>query len=121
MKKGIVILASLLIATIAFGQEKNKKMTFEVDGVCDMCKVRIEKAALGVPGVKYAFWDIPTHQLSLVVDERKTNSMEIKSAIVQAGHDTKELKATQEAYESVHPCCRYREINPNDDVNHNKH
>ncbi|WP_435623504.1 heavy-metal-associated domain-containing protein [Flagellimonas sp.] len=116
MRKGIVILASLLITIVSFGQEKNKKMTFEVDGVCDMCKVRIEKAALGVPGVKYAIWDIPTHQLSLVVDERKTNSMEIKSAIVQAGHDTKELKATQEAYESVHPCCRYREL----DSNHNE-
>ena len=30
----------------------------EVDGKCDMCKVRIEKAALGVKGVKYALWDM---------------------------------------------------------------
>ncbi|WP_422857712.1 heavy-metal-associated domain-containing protein [Flagellimonas sp. S174] len=116
MKKGIMIMLSLLISAVSFGQEKNKKMTFEVDGICEMCKVRIEKAALSVPGVKYAVWDIPTHQLSMVVDERKTNAMEIKSAIVQVGHDTKELKATQEAYESVHPCCRYREL----DSNHNE-
>ncbi|MEM0933187.1 MAG: metal transporter [Bacteroidota bacterium] len=118
MKKGIVILTSVLISMVCFGQEKNKKMTFEVDGVCEMCKVRIEKAALGVPGVKYAFWDIPSHQLSLVVDERKTNAMQIKSAIVHVGHDTKELKATQEAYESVNPCCRYRE---RDSDNNQKH
>ncbi|MEM9363982.1 MAG: heavy-metal-associated domain-containing protein [Bacteroidota bacterium] len=116
MKNRIVILVSLLISVATFSQEKNKKMAFEVDGVCEMCKARIEKAALGVPGVKYAVWDIPTHQLSLVVDERKTNSMQIKSAMAQVGHDTKELKATQEVYESVHPCCRYREL----DSDHNK-
>ena len=108
----------LMMSVIAFAQEKNRKMNFEVDGVCEMCKMRIEKAALGVPGVKFASWDIPTHQLSLVVDERKTNSMEIKTALVAVGHDTKELKATQEAYDSVHPCCKYRE---KDSGNHEKH
>ena len=118
MKKGIVILASLLISVVSFGQEKNKKMTFEVDGKCDMCKARIEKAALGVPGVKFAVWDIPTHQLSLIVDERKTNSMEIKSAIVKVGHDTKELQATQEAYDNVHPCCKYRDDDTDDSKKH---
>ncbi|MEM9077423.1 MAG: cation transporter [Bacteroidota bacterium] len=116
MKNRIVILASLLIALAAYSQEKNKKMAFEVDGVCEMCKARIEKAALNVSGVKYATWDIASHELSLIIDERKTNSMQIKSAMAQVGHDTKELKATQEAYESVHPCCRYREL----DSDHNK-
>ncbi|PRX56336.1 heavy-metal-associated domain-containing protein [Flagellimonas meridianipacifica] len=116
MKKSILILMLLSISTVTFGQEKNKKMSFEVDGVCEMCKARIEKAALNVSGVKYAVWDIASHELSLIVDERKTNAMQIKSAMAEVGHDTKELKATQEAYESVHPCCRYREL----DSNHNK-
>ena len=96
-------------------------MAFDVDGVCEMCKARIEKAALNVSGVKYANWDIASHELSLIIDERKTNSMQIKSAMAQVGHDTKELKATQEAYEKVNPCCRYREINSHDNVDHNKH
>jgi len=74
-----------------------------------MCKVRIEKAALGVPGVKYAVWDIPSHQLSMIIDERKTNTMEIKTALVAVGHDTKELKATEEAYNKVNACCKYRD------------
>jgi cation transport ATPase len=107
-----------LFACSGYGQEKNKKMSFEVNGKCAMCKERIEEAALGVKGVKYALWDIPTHQLSLIIDERKTNSMEIKSAIVGVGHDTKELKATDEAYESVHPCCKYREDNSDDGQHH---
>jgi len=103
---------------VSFGQEKNKKMTMEVDGVCEMCKMRIEKAALGVKGVKYALWDIPSHQLSLIIDERKTDPMKIKSAIVAVGHDTKELKATEEAYDAVHPCCKYREDNTDDSGEH---
>ena len=116
-----MLMTLLLITTVSgLAQEKNKKMTFEVDGKCDMCKMRIEKAALGVDGVKYALWDIPTHQLSLVVDERKTNSMAIKSALVAVGHDTKELKATQEAYDSVHPCCKYREDSSDDSEKHHR-
>ncbi len=118
MKNGILILTFLVVSLAGYAQEKNKKMTFEVDGKCEMCKNRIEKAALGVDGVKYAIWDIPTHQLSLVVDERKTNAMEIKTALVAVGHDTKELKATQEAYDKIHPCCRYREDSTDDSGKH---
>lgn len=109
MKKIITVVALVLFTATTFAQEKNKKMTMEVDGVCEMCKVRIEKAALGVKGVKYALWDIPSHQLSLIMDERKTNTMEVKTALVAVGHDTKELKATEDAYNKVMPCCKYRD------------
>ncbi len=109
MKKYLIGLMLCMISTIAVAQEKNKKIAFEVDGICEMCKMRIEKAAIGVKGVKYAVWDIPSHQLSLIIDERKTDPMIIKTALVAVGHDTKELKATEEAYLKVHPCCRYRD------------
>ncbi|MFT5737999.1 MAG: copper chaperone CopZ [Maribacter sp.] len=118
MKKVVLTLVMALLTGIIFAQEKNKKMTMEVDGKCDMCKTRIEKAVLGVKGVKYAFWDIPSHQLSLIIDERKTDPMKVKTALVAVGHDTKELKATEEAYDSVHPCCKYREDNTDDSGKH---
>lgn len=121
MKKEITVFVIMLITVVGFAQDKNKKMTFEVDGKCEMCKMRIEKAALDVSGVKYATWDVASHQLSLVMDERKTNSMKIKSAIAAVGHDTRELKATQEAYDAVHPCCKYREDNTDDSSTHKKH
>ena len=109
MMKRITLLLFLLCGLSLQAQDKNKKLTFEVDGKCDMCKNRIEKAALGVKGVKYALWDIPSHQLSLIYDERKTDPMQIKTAIVKVGHDTRELKATEEAYQNIHPCCKYRD------------
>ncbi len=118
MKHKILILICMLISTIGVAQDKNKKVAFEVDGKCEMCKMRIEKAALNVPGIKYASWDIPSHQLSLIIDERKTNHMKVKTALVSVGHDTKELKATQEAYDKVHPCCKYREDNTDDSEKH---
>lgn len=118
MKNSILITLFILSAAFGIAQEKNKKMTFEVDGKCDMCKMRIEKAALGVSGVKYASWDIPTHQLALIIDERKTDPMKIKTALVAVGHDTKELKATEEAYSKVHPCCKYRDDDTDDSEKH---
>lgn len=119
MKRVVLVLMLGFFATTGFAQEKNKKLTMEVDGKCDMCKTRIEKAALGVKGVKYAMWDIPSHQLSLIIDERKTDPMKVKTALVAVGHDTKELKATEEAYDGIHPCCKYREDNTDDSGKHN--
>lgn len=119
MKKIVLAVLMALVTGVTFAQEKNKKLTMEVDGKCDMCKTRIEKAALGVKGVKYAMWDIPSHELSLIIDERKTNPMQVKAALVAVGHDTKELKATQEAYDGVHPCCKYREDSSDDSGKHN--
>ena len=118
MKKIVLVFLSFFALAVSFGQEKNKKMTIEVDGKCEMCKMRIEKAALGVKGVKYALWDIPSHQLSLIIDERKTDPMQIKTALVEVGHDTKELKATKEAYDNIHPCCKYREDDSDDSKDH---
>lgn len=118
MKKVIAIGALMLATAWGMAQDKNKKLTMEVDGKCEMCKMRIEKAALGVKGVKYALWDIPSHELSLIIDERKTDPMAVKTALVAVGHDTKELKATQEAYDAVHPCCKYREDDTDDSGQH---
>jgi len=118
MKNTLIILLISFISLTAVAQEKNKKMKMDVDGKCEMCKIRIEKAALGVKGVKYALWDVASHELSLIVDERKTNAMAIKSEIVKVGHDTKELKASKDAYNNVHPCCKYREDDTDDSRKH---
>jgi cation transport ATPase len=108
MKKVILILV-LLVTTVTFSQNKNERGLLEVDGVCMMCKARIEKAAIRTKGVKSAIWNVNTHQLKLVYDARKTNLDSISKKIVAVGHDTKTLKATEAAYNSVHPCCRYRD------------
>ncbi|ARV06688.1 metal transporter [Polaribacter sp. SA4-10] len=120
MKKIIFIFSLLLIGFSAQAQtkevkkNKNAKISFEVDGICGMCKKRIETAALKTKGVKFAIWNVKTHQLNVIMDERKTNVAVIQSNILKVGHDIigfddKKLEATKDAYSSVHPCCKYRD------------
>jgi periplasmic mercuric ion binding protein len=119
MKKSILVLL-VLISTVTFAQNKNAKATMEVDGVCLMCKSRIEKACLNTKGVKSAIWDVKTHELKLIYDARKTNSKTIQKSVTDAGHDTKDIKATDEAYAQVHPCCKYRDEDVKDDHDNEK-
>lgn len=107
--KNIITGIVLMLGVVSFAQNKNAKTIIEVDGVCGMCKVRIEKAALGTKGVKAAVWSIETHQLNLIFDERKTNVQSISKKIADAGHDTRMITATDEAYDAIHNCCKYRD------------
>ncbi|MEM5564128.1 cation transporter [Psychroserpens sp. AS72] len=114
MKKVITVIV-LLVTTITFAQNKNERASIEVDGVCNMCKERIEKAAIRTKGVKSAIWNVDTHELKLIYDARKTNLDSISRKIASVGHDTKIIKATDEEYASVHPCCMYRDDDVVDD------
>jgi len=116
MRNIIIAIAIVLTAftTNAQTKDKNKRVSFKVDGICGMCKKRIEKAALTTKGVKFAVWNVKTHDLSLIIDERKADVTTIQKNITKVGHDVfvtdkKKMTATKEAYESVHPCCKYRD------------
>ncbi len=109
MKKIILLAVVMMMSISSYAQDKNAKATIEVDGVCMMCKERIEKASIKSKGVKSAVWNVKTHELSLIFDERKTDLATIQANIAAVGHDTNEITATDEAYATVHPCCRYRE------------
>ena len=67
--KNLVIIVMMFIGLTSFSQNKNAKATIEVDGVCGMCKARIEKACVSTKGVKFAEWKLETHQLKLIFDE----------------------------------------------------
>ena len=108
MKK-FVILSMMVLGTVTFAQDKNAKATIEVDGVCMMCKARIEKACITTKGVKFADWNVDTHELKLIYDQRKTDLKTIQQNIAAVGHDTKEFKAKDEVYEKIDACCRYRD------------
>ena len=112
MKKIFLLLAIVLfaISTEAQKQSKTSKVRFEVDGVCKMCKERIEKTVLLTKGVKFASWNVDTKELYCIYNNKKTSKQKIKQALVAAGHDTEELIATDEAYNNLDACCRYREL-----------
>jgi Cu(I)/Ag(I) efflux system membrane fusion protein len=79
----------------------------KVGGSCDMCKDRIESAALSVSGVESANWNSETEMLHLNFDSGKTNSDAIQKAVANVGHDTEKYKADDDVYKDLPECCLY--------------
>lgn len=105
-----MIAFALVMGMSAQAQEKknkNAKFSFEVNGNCEQCKKRIEKAAYGVPGVKSATWDESSHLLTGIINEEKTSIPQLKKSVAKAGHDSDTEKATADAYDKLPACCKY--------------
>lgn len=107
--KRLLVVFLLIIVNHVFSQKKIET-TIHVDGVCDMCKKRIERA-LDVPGIIYAEWDKKTHKLQVVYRPKKISEDRIHQLLNEAGHDTEKSKAPDDRYESLADCCRYRDEN----------
>ena len=107
MKKYILLFLFFISATISAQNEKNKKSNFEVIGNCEICKKRIEKAALSLKGVKMATWDIPSNILSVTYNSNKILLDQIQSAIANVGHDAPPFKAPDNIYNELPICCIY--------------
>jgi copper chaperone CopZ len=115
MLRYIIVLSFLTFGVHAFGQSdqtaQTKKIaqdTFKVEGVCKMCKERIENAAL-VKGVKFAEWDQNTSNLVVAYKTSKVSLEDIHKAIAEAGHDTDLIKAEPAAYQKLPACCAYND------------
>jgi Cu(I)/Ag(I) efflux system membrane fusion protein len=80
----------------------------KVQGLCGMCKERIEKAAKSV-GASSAAWDEDAMELQLGFDPAKTSLDAIAKAIAGVGHDNERYRAEDEVYNALHGCCLYRE------------
>ena len=110
MKRIVLLALACLFSLTMVAQEKkskNKKVEFKVAGNCEMCEKRVEKAAFSVKGVKSAEWNIDDHILHLIINEEKCSIQEVKKAIAKVGHDTDDIKSTDEDYQNLHGCCKY--------------
>ncbi|MEQ8623685.1 MAG: ATPase [Vicingaceae bacterium] len=113
MKKLFILSFALLSFALVNAQdEADKKIietSFEVKGVCDMCKTRIENAAMRTNGVKLAEWDKETQQLKVVYKNGKTTEAEIHQSVADYGHETSQIPADSSAYTKLPDCCRYKD------------
>ena len=110
MKK-VAFLLLLFIPLLSLSQtkEKNARDTFEVSGNCEMCKKRIESATLSLKGVKYVSWSPQSKNFSIIYNVTKVSIDDVKKTIAKAGHDNGYYIATDEAYNDLHSCCKYRD------------
>ncbi len=111
IKISLFTLLFALFALPAFSQSKAPKVAtieFKVEGVCGMCKTRIENAAT-IKGVKLAEWDQESSMLRVIYKTKKTNEEAIQQAVADHGHDTDKVKAKDDAYAKLPGCCAYRD------------
>lgn len=85
-----------------------KQELISVSGACEMCKDRIEKAALSVMGVKKADWNLETHQLQIAYDDMMTDLTQIGNQIAAVGHDNDVKKSDDAVYNALPECCQYK-------------
>jgi cation transport ATPase len=104
---GMMLLVVALSTQAQVKKNKNAKYTIEVNGNCEQCQSRIQKAAFSVSGVKMASWSIETHKLDLTINEEKTAIADVKIAIAKVGHDVGDVKATNQSYDKLPGCCQY--------------
>ena len=109
MKMSLLILSILLIAaSISFAQDsKVVNKEFKVEGNCNQCKTRIEKA-VKIDEVKYAKWNKSTKILKVAFENTITVDS-LQRRIAEVGHDTEKFKAMNETYSELPSCCLYRD------------
>lgn len=102
----LLIAASAFLLTSSFAIAQSKTETFKVSGNCGMCKSKIEKAAKEA-GAKEATWNTESKELTVTYKSSSTNAAKIQQKIAEVGYDNVGFKATNEAYDKLHGCCKY--------------
>lgn len=100
------ILSFILTSIVAVGFAQAKTETLKISGECTTCKKKIETAAKKA-GASYALWNVDSKQLTVKYNSTSTNSEKIQRSIADAGYDTPEYKATDDAYYKLDDCCQY--------------
>ena len=91
-------------------QSRVVKASIFVAGVCGMCRSRIKKVTRNIEGVVESDWDEDTKILTISFDKELTNEAAIEAAVAAAGHDTKNVKASDDSYEGLPACCQYERV-----------
>lgn len=94
----------IAIASVGFAQTKTEKI--KVAGECGMCKKKIEKAAKDA-GATFADWNTENKFLTVKFAANQSNTAKVEQAVAAVGYDTPGVKATEDAYNKLHECCKY--------------
>lgn len=109
LRKALLLVTAFLFTLHSYSQEKTTKIDtakFVVKGVCNMCKERIENAAL-IKGVKWVEWDKTTDSLTVIYRKDKIEIIEVHKSIAEVGHTTDKIECNLDAYHKLPACCAY--------------
>jgi Cu(I)/Ag(I) efflux system membrane fusion protein len=109
MKKYIIYTFTILATALLSCSDKDlKKAEFKVRGNCEMCKERIEKAALNVDGVKEAIYNIDNKTLAIKYNDKLESELAVHMAVAKVGHGTEKIDMDEKAHEELPECCQVR-------------
>lgn len=104
--KIFLALAMILIVSSTYAHEKTD--TIKVNGGnCETCKQQIEKIVKQSGAIK-AEWSAKTKLLIVTYNSHEVRNIDIQKKMAEAGYDTEKELATDEAYNKLDACCRYR-------------
>jgi len=112
MKKVVflIVILALLVSTNIYAQKANKAdketVVIQTSAQCEMCKASIEKELAYTKGVKKAKLNIDDKKVTVTFYKSKTNVNELRQAISKIGYDADEVKAEENAYAKLSPCCK---------------
>ncbi len=98
-----------LFILLSFGLKAQNEIKVWVDGSCETCKERIEKASMQIMGVNKATWDVSTQMLSLDTDENFYQD-DLLTHLSSVGYDTKDYLGDPLATDNYSFCCKYIEL-----------
>ena len=122
MKKYWMVMLAVLFSSLthvsisAMNIMESDTVSIWVNGLCGMCKTRIEQAALKTKGVESAQWDSETRILKVQTNPEKFKESRLHFRIASAGHDTRSLLAPDQVYNSLPGCCKYRDFETHDEA-----
>ena len=119
MKFSKLVFASLLILAASLNSNAQNSNKAErgvktewiyVNGTCEMDKHRIEKSALSVKGVSYAYWSEDTRTLMVKYQNYPSNLLDVvQKKIADNGNDTEKFRTSDSTYQKIGACCNYRD------------
>lgn len=104
--KFALLFVLLFAASSIYAHDKTDSIRVN-GGNCENCKQQIEKT-LKVEGIIKAEWNAQTKLLIVTYSSHQIRNIDIQKKIAEAGYDTEKQLATDEAYNKLEACCRYR-------------
>lgn len=103
-----LLLFASVFQTVFASATHYETTTFTVSGNCEMCKSRIESALKKNTGVQSATWDVKTKMVTVVYNPHAISVNQLHQLVVDAGHDTDKVKASDASYKALPGCCKYK-------------
>jgi periplasmic mercuric ion binding protein len=115
LKTFLFIAIAMSATSFAKAQQFNYKLdgpfrtskTFKVQGLCEMCKHRIENSTRNLTGIWSSNWDLSSKTLIVTYDRSKVNPAMIEKLVSAQGHDIEYMNASVKIYNSLPECCHY--------------